>query len=230
MKARSKLSVCICTLLICTLLLGSAAPASAAGTDSMTVEEAKAYLANYSEVRYDSEGEYVVRYEFETEEALQEAAEYIAENGVEAYHAMADAYVAEQVANEPPAIQPCVITDGETVKYISGDGLHTVTSVFGGRAYYDKAGTVEYSFQITFNVLVENNQILGITSKAMNVLHVGAGGNIIDTSLSQAHTHNQAGVSASFTVSKTIVWDGVSRSNVIYERYYENVNLTAYLR
>ncbi len=73
----------------------------------MTVDEAKTYLENYYVTRENSEGkEYSVQYIFSSEDDLNSAAQYIADNGLAAFNAALDIAIEEAVSNEPPVSSP----------------------------------------------------------------------------------------------------------------------------
>lgn len=87
-------------LLSLSLIFSFSVTASAASP--MTFDEAKSYLQNYSVTKENSLGKgYTTQYVFDSEEDLNKAAAYIAENGLDAFNESLEAAIATAVANEP---------------------------------------------------------------------------------------------------------------------------------
>jgi len=101
-------------------------------TDSLTPDEAKAYLLSYKDVetnRYNKE--FVKYYEFATRQDLERAVAYICEYGLDVFHNEVDAAVKEVVAQEEKTqtsvsrtVDPLVVN-----RTISGNGIHTVSGM-----------------------------------------------------------------------------------------------------
>ena len=173
----------------------------------MTFDEAKAYLENYCVTKENSFGkEYTTRYEFNSEDDLNKAAEYIVENGLDAFNAAVDAAIKEVVANEPQRTMVMPRTTDPTTVYetVSSDGTHNLSAEAYGLASFDSLGTVEYLVELGYRVTVSNGKFTNLTSISFDIPYISAAGSWGDTSFPSHCLDYNCGVTANYVITKTI--------------------------
>lgn len=192
-------------LLSLSLIFSFSVTASAASP--MTFDEAKSYLQNYSVTKENSLGKgYTTQYVFDSEEDLNKAAAYIAENGLDAFNESLEAAIATAVANEPQRtlIMPRT-TDPTTVfKTVSSDGNHYLSGEAYGLASFDTLGTVEYLVELGYRVTVSNGKFTDLTSISFDIPAISAAGSWGDTSFPSHCLDYNCGVTANYVITKTV--------------------------
>lgn len=173
---------------------------------SMTVEEATEYLENYYVTKENSAGEtYTTQYIFSSEEDLNNAALYIAENGLAAFNAALDTAIEEAVSNEPPtAPRPFTTTPTTAYATVSGNGTHYVSAEAYGLANFDTLGTVEYLVELGYRVTLTDGTLSNVTSISFDIPYISAAGSWGDTSFPSYASGSHAGVTANYTITKSL--------------------------
>ena len=194
-------SACLTLLLIFSFIT----PAFA--SYSMTFEEAKEYLVNYSATKENSLGEeYTVRYEFYSEEDINQAAEYIAEEGLDSFNEEIDAAIAAAVTEEKSFVPVTRTTDPSVVyRTVSGNGTHHVEGLISGMAYFDTLGTLEYQLVLEYDVLVLGGKLYEINNTECTLDNISApSGGIQDVVHTTYCNDTNCGLTVRYVIFKTI--------------------------
>lgn len=179
-----------------------------AATPEISIEEAKAYLTNYSEEKMNEYGEpYTLSYEFKDEEDLEMLANYIVANGVDGFNAMIEEELQKVAEKEPQQTSPPKRIASPSVihKSISGDGRHVVSATTSGLVSFDKCGSVEYRVELRYTVTVKNGEFVSLTTPSFRTAYISpTSATIDDVSLPNHCKPKEAGVTANYTVTGRI--------------------------
>ena len=194
------------SIVLSLVLVFSLSSTAFASEASMTVDEAKSYLENYYVTKVNSAGkEYTVQYIFSSEDDLNSAAQYIADNGLDAFNAALDVAIEEAVSNETPAVpRPRTTTPRTAYETVSGNGNHYVSAEAYGLASFDSLGTVEYLVELGYRVTVTNGKFTNLTSISFDIPYVSAAGSWGNTRFPSYYTDTSAGVTANYDITKTV--------------------------
>jgi len=180
---------------------------SFATEQQMTVDEAREYLQTYNVTKTNEFGkEYSTQYIFNSEQDLEKAAAYIANNGLSAFNSALDNAVVEAVSNEPQNTTPRLrSTDPSTAnKTVSGNGNHYVSAEAYGLASFDTLGTVEYLVELGYRVTVTNGSFTDLTSISFDIPYISAAGSWGNTRFPSYCTASSCGVTANYDITKTV--------------------------
>ena len=196
----------IMSLLLVVIMVLSIPCTAFASEASMTVDEARAYLENYYVTKVNSAGkEYTVQYIFSSEDDLNGAAQYIADNGLDAFNMALDVAIEEAVGNETPvAPHPRTTTPTTAYETVSGNGNHYVSAEAYGLASFDSLGTVEYLVELGYRVTVTNGVFTNLTSISFDIPYISAAGSWGNTRFPSHCTNTNAGVTANYDITKTV--------------------------
>lgn len=186
------------------LALNTSIPVHAA-EPQMTVEEAKQYLESYNVIRTNSDGDkYTTQYVFKSDEELEKIAAYIAENGLYKFNEELNSAIEDVVSQEPQTMQTRTTTP--SVKYVTvyGNGVHTVKADTYGLASFDTLGTVEYKAQLQYRVTASNGVFTGVSNPFFDIPYISTAGSWGKVSLPSYYSGVNAGVTANYTITKTI--------------------------
>lgn len=173
----------------------------------MTIEESREYLQTYKVTRINTEGKkYTIQFAFTTEKDLEKAAAYIVENGLAAFNAALDIAVANSVKNEPQSTlsQPRSTTPTVAHAYVSGNGDHYVSGEAYGLANFETLGQVEYLVNLGYRVTVSGGKFTNLTSISFDIPYLSTGGSWGSTSFPSYCDPGSCGVTANYTITKTI--------------------------
>ncbi len=172
---------------------------------TMSVEEAKTYLLTYKEVCINEFGkEYTIEFNFKSDEDLNRAAIFISKNGVDVFHQECNNEIKKIVANEKKSPITRTTTPQTVRKTVSGDGRHTVNAEASGLASFEQIGTLEYIVELGYTVDVSNGKFTGLTNIHFDIPYIGNSGSFGDITLPSHCTNTNAGVTANYTISKTV--------------------------
>lgn len=179
---------------------------------TLALEEAKEYLLNYCEIKTGPNGEtYTTTLNFKTEEALNTAAEYIVDYGIDAYKEKLHAEIAAKMSQENPsgAIMPLqdhsktVLPEAQRV-YVSEDGTHTISGIGYGILGYDTLGAFEYTVKLSYKITVEDGVITKVSSLSVNFPYIGGGSKYDTSSITYYNNVTSAGATANYRFKKIV--------------------------
>lgn len=199
-------------VLVIALTLSTTAFAQSKENTLMTAHQqaladAKEYLMTYSKVEVNELGnEFTTEYQFKTSQDLDAATIYIAEYGLDAFNKAVETAIEEVVSKERQSELIVPRTTDPTTAYatISGNGTHTVSAETYGLASFDTLGTVEYLANLSYRVVVSDGEITGLSSISFDIPYISAAGSWSNLSLPFHNTATNAGVTANYTITKTI--------------------------
>ena len=174
---------------------------------SMTVDDAKEYLKNYSVTRENQLGkEYTTQYVFDSEEDLNRAAAYIAENGLDKFNFAVEEAIDEVVRNESMETIPQMRTANPSAieETVSGTGNQYVAAEAYGLASFDTLGTVEYSVVLSYRITISNEVFTGINNISFDIPSISTAGSWGNVSFSSYCIDKHCGVTASYLITKSI--------------------------
>lgn len=205
-KTRIKKVTRISTIAL-TLILTLGMNTLAFASPAMTFEEAKEYLESYNATQMNSLGKrYTTQYVFHSEQDLNRAAAYIAENGLDEFNADLDNAIAEIVENDLEAVPPQkrTVTPSAVEEAVSGDGTHYVYAIEGGLASFDTLGTVMYSVELSYRVTVKDGKFTQLNNISFDIPSIGPAGSWGEVSFSSYCIDEHCGVTASYVITKTL--------------------------
>lgn len=197
----------ICSALAMVMITGLSMTAFADSSTTMTFDEAKEYLRTYNVTQTNSMGkEYTTQYIFKSEQDLNEAAEYIVDNGLDAFNAAITEAITDTVSKEPQTTSSIARTTKPSTAYasVSGNGSHSVSTKAYGLASFDTLGTVEYSVELGYKVTVKNGKISNISSISFDIPYISAAGSWGKTSFQSYRKDSNCGVTANYVITKTV--------------------------
>lgn len=173
---------------------------------TMTVEEATEYLETYCVTKENAAGKvYTTQYIFSSKDDLNSAAQYIAENGLDAFNAALDNAIEEAVRNEPPTSpRPRTTTPTTAYATVSGNGNHYVSAEAYGLASFDTLGTVEYLVELGYRVTLNNGTLSNVNSISFDIPYISAAGSWGSTRFPSYANGGNAGVTANYIITKTL--------------------------
>lgn len=204
----NKLKNSVSILLMIALCILSISGSFAAENDThMTKEEAISYLENYRSVCMNANGEEVVTYysisDDETKEGL---ADYIVENGLDAFLHEIDTARLEIEGNDQIAGRS--VTPLTAYRTISGNGRHTVSAEgYGYTTFGNTGAAVEYVTSLSYKVNVSNGAMTGITNISFDIEGLPSYVTASRFSYPQYCNSNRCGVTANFRLTRTIATD-----------------------
>lgn len=146
-----------------------------------------------------------MQYIFSSEDDLNSAAQYIAENGLAAFNAALDIAIEDAVSKEPaPTVLPRTTTPTTGYATVSGNGNHYVSTEAYGLASFDSLGTVEYLVELGYRVTVTNGVFTNLTSISFDIPYISAAGSWGNTRFPSYYTDTSAGVTANYDITKTV--------------------------
>lgn len=204
-KARIKITrisaaVLALTFALVTNTLACASPA-------MTFEEAKEYLESYNVTQMNSLGKrYTTQYVFHSEEDLNRASAYIAENGLDAFNAALDNAITEIVGKEQETVPPQkrTVTPSAVEKAVSGDGNHSIYATECGLASFDTLGTILYTVELSYRATVKDGKFTQLNNISFDIPAIGVAGSWGEVSFSSYCIDEHCGVTASYVITKTL--------------------------
>lgn len=189
-------------MIVCIMPFGNMVYAA----DSMSVEEAKDYLENYCVTKVNSQGkEYTMQFDFSSEEELEAAALFIAENGVTRFHELLDVGI-EELGNSGVSgipIQPRTTTPTIAYRTVYGNGRHNISGEANGLASFDSLGTLEYAVRLAYTAVAADGAFIDVTNISFDVIAMGANGGINNLTFNDHHIGSDCGVTANYVISKT---------------------------
>lgn len=204
-------------------------PARARADGAMSVEEAKEYLLTYTSYAENDFGEPLyVRYEFQSSEQLDAAADLLIDMGVDEFNDYIDDLVDKELASEPQveAPVPAISNPGTLYRTVSGNGSHDISASTTGLSNFGKYGSIMFNTSIGMRVNVTNGKISSCSSPWFKVSDIGAGGRL--SGWSAIPTGCNPGESASCTANFQIErYIGVGALNVVVGTNSEIVCLIA---
>lgn len=177
------------------------------GTNEQASVDAKEYLTTYRKVDVNEFGnEFTTEYQFNTSQDLDGATSYITKYGLDAFDEAVRIAIEEALHEEEQLELIMPRTTYPTTAYatISGNGTHTVSAETYGLASFDTLGTVEYSAILSYKVPVSNGKITGLSSISFDIPHISAAGSWGNLSLPSYNTSTHVGVTANYTITKTV--------------------------
>lgn len=176
-----------------------------AAEPQMTVEEARQYLKSYNVTKINSEGEeYSTQYIFKSDEDLEKAATYISENGLSKFNEELNSEIKEVVSKEPEKMQARTTTPSVSYATVYGNGTHTVKATTQGLATFDTLGSVEYKATLQYRVTASNGVFTAVSNPTFDIPYISAGGSWGKVSLPSYYNGVNAGVTANYTITKTV--------------------------
>lgn len=211
------------SIILIFLIMFSFSFTSFASEPHMTVDEARAYLENYCVTEVNSVGkEYTTQYIFSSQDDLEKAAQYIADNGLEVFNTALAVAVDDVVGNETPIVpRPRTTTPTTAYKTVFGNGTHYVTAEAYGLASFDSLGTVEYLVELGYSVTVTKGVFTNLSNISFDIPYVSAAGSWGHTRFPSYYTDTVAGVTANYDITKTVE---VSVGNFSFEIKSETDN------
>lgn len=73
-----------------------------------------------------------------------------------------------------------------------------------GLAEFETLGTLEYTVELGYHVTVEDGEITDVNNISFNITGLDASGSWGDTSFPSYHSGTHAGVTANYTITKTV--------------------------
>lgn len=198
-------------LVLTTPVYANALPGNAeSNSERLTLDEAKEYLLNYKGITNNIYGgEVVVEYSFKSTDDFEKAAIYIVDNGVDAFHESANRAAQELGAEEGGAVPVPIVhrtVDPSSITVtISGNGTHRVEETAAyAIATFESLGSVEYKPTLGYTVTVEKGKIVSLSKYSFSPNIFSPAGSWDSLRYEEYNTGTRAGVTANFTISKTI--------------------------
>ena len=177
-------------------------------TGQTSFAEAKAYLQSYSEHCTNTLGKgYTLSYTFQSEEELNELAEYVASIGISAFEAQVDNALDEQGAGTTSAVRPRYAEPDVVYETISGNGSHHVSASANGYASFDRLGEGAYTIELDYYVKVQNGVMVSVTNPGIDIDFITPNCEWGDVSLPSYCTDYSCGITANYTISKSLMID-----------------------
>ena len=194
-------------LIVFVLLLVIASSSSVFADTSMNLEEAKAYLEGYSVHEVNEYGNgFTVSYEFDSDEDLINAANYIVEHGLDAFNqevAAAIAAISDSESDNAGATLRYT-TPASVSRYVSADGIYVLSGSAYGLASFATLGTVEYNVDLGYTVTVANGTITGLNSVSCNVWALSPGGSWGNLTIQTSNGGTYCSATAYYVITKSV--------------------------
>ncbi len=175
--------------------------------ENPSLEETKAYLKNYCEVRTNQVGkEYRVSYIFSTEQDLELAAQFVMENGLEAFNDAVKARVDELASEEKihPDVSLRSANPSSVHKTVSGNGNHRVSGRAPGIAHFGSLPGCEYMVELSYTATVSGGKFTNVSNISFDVPVIGASSEWGRLSFPSYCYDTSCGVTANFRITKTV--------------------------
>lgn len=177
---------------------------SAFATPAMTFDEAKNYLLNYSITETDSDGdECTTCYVFESEDKLNNAANYIVENGLDAFNHVVNETINDVVSKEPK-IEARETDPAIVYETVSGDGTHYVSAEAYGYSSFPTLGAIQYIVELSYRATVKGGKFTSVSSASVDFPVIDVSGSYGKISLPSYCNNTSCGVTANYTITKSI--------------------------
>lgn len=177
---------------------------SAFATPAITFDEAKNYLLNYSITETDSDGdECTTYYVFDSEDKLNNAANYIVENGLDAFNHVVNETINDVVSKEPK-IEARETDPAIAYETVSGDGTHYVSAEAYGYSSFPTLGAIQYIVELSYRATVKGGKFTSVSSASVDFPVIDVSGSYGKISLPSYCNNTSCGVTANYTITKSI--------------------------
>ena len=189
------------------LLLSSCLMFTVNAEENPSLEEAKTYLKNYCEVRTNQVGkEYRLSYIFSTEQDLELAAQFVAENGLKAFNDAVKARIDELTSEEKihSGVSLRSAEPSAVHKTVSGNGNHRVSGRASGEAHFGSLPGCAYMVELSYTATVSGGKFTNVSDISFDVPIIGASCTWGRISFPTYCYDTSCGVTANFRITKTI--------------------------
>lgn len=198
-------------LLVFVLVMSMAAPTLAVvpGDDAQT-EQAKELLTTYSQVITDESGiKTTIRFQFHTEDALNEAAAYVVKYGMDAFLQKVEAEIVDKYGSNNSADNISPLQDhSQTVLpsaarvYISGDGIHNVSATGSGTVGFTNIflEPIKYTVKFSYRVTVKDGVITNVNGLSASFPTMTSHGEVTETAFGFGFTDSTADGTVTYTI------------------------------
>ena len=175
---------------------------------SISHADARDYLVNYRETVINENGEEITRrYSFNSDEDIDILADYIVDHGFDAFNEAIETAINiknAETQSSLPVVEPRSVNPLTIYKTISGNGRHDISDEAGGITEFDKLSDEEYIAVLEYRLDVENGKIVELSDISFDVTDLSYECSYTNTSFPSYFNDNNAGVTANFTIVKTV--------------------------